>query len=57
MAEKSDSQILTKAQKSFLEDCEKFGWGKIQVDIKDGQPVGWYPVVADGVVQQYTKCD
>ena len=52
-----NNKELSKAQLKFLQDCERFGWGKIQVEIKDGQPVGWYPVVINGVVQQYTKCD
>jgi hypothetical protein len=35
---------LTKAQKNFIEYCKAFGWGKIEVTIKDGQPVMVSPV-------------
>ena len=30
---------LTKAQKDFLEFCLEFGWGKLEVKVKNGQPV------------------
>lgn len=30
---------ITEAQKNFLEFCEKYGWGKLEVTIKNGQPV------------------
>jgi len=30
---------LTKAQSSFLEFCKKFGWGKLEVTVKNGEPV------------------
>ena len=48
---------LTKPQKSFLEYCEEFGWGIVEVEIKSGQPVMVSPVVRDGVVQHKTKLD
>ncbi len=31
---------LTKAQLNFLEFCKEFGWGKVEVTISDGEPVG-----------------
>ncbi len=31
---------LTKAQLNFLEFCKEFGWGKVEVTIRDGEPVG-----------------
>ena len=42
---------LTKAQLAFLEYCEKFGWGKIEVVVKNGQPVMVSPI------KQETKLD
>lgn len=30
---------LTKAQVKFLEFCKEFGWGKLEVQVKDGEPV------------------
>ena len=30
---------LTKAQIKFLEYCQKLGWGRIEVIIKNGEPV------------------
>ncbi len=30
---------LTKSQKAFLDYCKGFGWGKVEVTVKDGQPV------------------
>jgi len=38
---------LTKAQSSFLEYCKRFGWGKVEVTIKDGQPVMVSPIKQD----------
>ena len=34
-----DIKQLTKAQQEFLDFCEKLGYGKIEIVIKDGQPV------------------
>jgi len=48
---------VTEAQFRFLLFCKQFGWGKLEVDVKDGQPVGCHVVVRDGVVQQYNKFD
>ena len=48
---------LTNAQFNFLLYCKQFGNGKVEVDIKLGQPVGCRVVVRDGVVQQYNKFD
>ncbi len=30
---------LTKAQENLLEYCEEVGWGKVEVKVKNGQPV------------------
>ena len=30
---------LTKAQKAFLDYCKQLGYGKLEVTVKDGQPV------------------
>lgn len=30
---------LTPAQKNFITYCKKFGWGKLEITVKDGQPV------------------
>lgn len=48
--EKSGSVKLedfTKAQLNFIEYCKKFGWGKLEVIIKDGQPVMVSPIKQD----------
>lgn len=29
---------LTQTQLNFLAFCEKFGWGKLEVQIKNGEP-------------------
>ncbi len=44
---KSDDLELTKAQRGFLQYCLKFGWGKLEVIIKDGQPVMVTPIKQD----------
>jgi len=31
---------LSKTQLNFLEFCQKFGWGKIEVTVVNGEPVG-----------------
>jgi len=36
---KNEVVELTKTQKSFLEFCKEFGWGKLEVDVKHGEPV------------------
>lgn len=38
---------LTKAQKAFLKYCLEFGWGKLEVVVKDGQPVMITPIKQD----------
>ena len=48
---------ITKTQADFLEFLEEFGHGKLELDVKFGQPVGVWPVVKGGVVQHYTKFD
>ncbi|MBU1067027.1 hypothetical protein KKE60_04540 [Patescibacteria group bacterium] len=30
---------LTKPQTDFLEFCMKYGWGKLEVTVKNGEPV------------------
>ncbi len=30
---------LSKAQQNFLEFCKEFGWGKLEVEVKHGEPV------------------
>ena len=56
-SDKNVSVEITESQKKFLDFCNEFGWGKLEVDVKGGQPVGSWPVVKDGVVQHYTKFD
>ncbi len=53
----NEKKELSKSWLNFIEQIEMFGFGKLEVDIKYGQPVGFWPVVKDGVVQHYTKCD
>jgi len=31
-------KALSKTQEAFLEYCRKFGWGKLEVIIKNGEP-------------------
>jgi hypothetical protein len=38
---------LTKAQIAFLEYCKEFGWGKLEVTVKDGMPVMISPIKQD----------
>lgn len=52
-----DKESVTDADLKFLAHCRQFGFGKLQVDVKNGQPVGSWPVVVDGIVQHYTKYD
>ena len=30
---------ISKTQADFLEFCEEYGWGKLEVTIRDGEPV------------------
>ena len=48
---------LTAAQKAFLAYCKEFGWGKLEVTVKKGEPVMANVVVEGGVVRQDTKFD
>ncbi len=48
---------ISPAQKAFLDYCSKYGWGTVEVEIKNGHPVMVAPVVKDGVVQHKTKLD
>ena len=38
---------LTKPQRNFIEYCKKFGWGKLEVTVKDGEPVMVSPLKQD----------
>ena len=38
---------LSKTQLNFLEYCEKFGWGKLEVTVKNGEPVLVTPIKQD----------
>lgn len=38
---------LTKPQKAFLEYCKEFGWGKLEVMVKNGEPVMASPLKQD----------
>jgi len=42
-----EEKKLTKAQKNFLDYCKKFAWGKVEVIIKDGEPVMVSPIKQD----------
>ena len=35
---------LTIAQQNFLKYCKQFGWGKIEVTVKNGEPVMVSPI-------------
>ena len=35
---------LTKAQRGFIEYCQQFGWGKLEVTVKGGEPVMVSPI-------------
>jgi len=37
--EKCGSVVLSKSQGAFLEYCKEFGWGKLEVVVKGGEPV------------------
>ncbi len=39
--------VLTKAQKKFIDFCQTFGWGKLEVVVKDGEPVMVTPLKQD----------
>ena len=38
---------LSKPQVAFLEYCKEFGWGKLEVTVKDGIPVMITPIKQD----------
>jgi len=44
-------------QKAFLDYCKEFGWGKLEVTVKNGEPVMANVVVEGGIVRQDTKFD
>ncbi len=48
---------LSKAQIAFLEYCKEFGWGNLEVEVKNGQPVMVGIIVRDGVLQHKIKLD
>ncbi len=48
---------LTKAQIKFLEYCKEFGWGKLEVTIKNGEPVMSNIVIRDSVLRHDMKFD
>jgi hypothetical protein len=35
---------LSKAQLAFIEYCKRFGWGKLEVTVKNGEPVMVSPI-------------
>jgi len=49
MGDISSNRALTKSQEAFLDYCERFGWGrvelwetedrKLRITVKDGEPV------------------
>ena len=43
----TENKELTKAQLNFLEYCEKFGWGTLEVTVKNGEPVMVSPIKQD----------
>ena len=38
---------LSKAQMAFIEYCKEFGWGKLEVIVKGGEPVMVSPIKQD----------
>lgn len=38
---------VTQAQLSFLEFCKEYGWGRLEVTVKNGEPVMSREVVRD----------
>ncbi len=44
---KLDIEEIAEAGKRFLAYCEKFGWGTLEVKVKDGQPVMISPIKQD----------
>ena len=48
---------LTQAQTKFLEYCKEFGYGNLEVEVKNGEPVMAGIVVRDGVLQHKIKFD
>ncbi len=37
--DEKEDMVLTKSQIAFLEFCKRFGWGKLEVTVKNGEPV------------------
>ena len=48
---------LSKAQMAFFEYCKEFGYGNLEVEVKNGEPVMAGIVVRDGVLQHKIKFD
>lgn len=57
MPDKIEIETLTTPEKKFIMLAREYGWGTIEVEIRNGQPVMIAPVVRDGVVQHKTKLD
>ena len=36
----TNNKELSKTQLNFLEFCKRFGWGKVEVTVVNGEPVG-----------------
>jgi len=45
--DKLDIEEVTEVGRRFLSYCKKFGWGKLEVTVKDGQPVMVSPIKQD----------
>jgi len=54
---KSITIEISLAQKAFLDYCKEFGWGKLEITVKNGEPVMANIVVEGGIVRQDTKFD
>jgi hypothetical protein len=35
----NSGSVLTKAQRNFIEFCKEFEWGKLEVTVRNGEPV------------------
>lgn len=46
MTTKDNCELIqvTKPQRNFIDYCKEFGWGTVEVTIKDGQPVMVSPI-------------
>ena len=43
----TDNKELSKAHLSFIVFCKKFGWGKLEVTVKNGEPCMVSPIKQD----------